>query len=219
MNRLSQCSAEHLGQHSRPLCSVWCTTPSWTLLGVDFLFLCSCAWVNGKKMLLECLWSGHNCRLRLEMVFMWAHDGGVIDEHLDSKRCFQLGDIMGTVGNFMAGWFFVGNRSVDHMVWWCVSSQCYWVSQLWAQGINGFTQGGMTPWGEKQVCGEGFDLKASLWAALLSAPLGFGSFAAEESISFLVPSETLHFMPRLRVLEMHKVFQHGKISSFPLFPD
>lgn len=48
---------------------------------------------------------------------MWTPDGGgVIDEHLDSKRCFQLGDIMGTVGNFMAGWFFVGNGSTDHMV-------------------------------------------------------------------------------------------------------
>lgn len=75
MNRLSECSAEHQGQHSWPLCSVWCRTPSWTLLWVDFLFLCSCAWVNGKKMLLECLWSGCNCRLRLEIVFMWTHDG------------------------------------------------------------------------------------------------------------------------------------------------
>lgn len=68
------------------------------------------------------------------MVFMWTHDGGVIDEHLDSKRCFQLGDIMGTVGDFMAGWFFVGNRSADHMVWWCVSSQSYRLPQPWAQG-------------------------------------------------------------------------------------
>lgn len=40
----------------------------------------------------------------------------VIDEHLDSKRCFQLGVIVGTVGNFMAGRFFVGNKSADHMV-------------------------------------------------------------------------------------------------------
>lgn len=76
---------------------------------------------------------------------MWIHHGGVIDEHLDSKRCFQLGDIMGTVGNFMAGWFFVGNRSADHMVWWCVSSQSYQCPGSGLREINGFTQGGMTP--------------------------------------------------------------------------
>lgn len=71
----------------------------------------------GKKCFFECLWSGYNCRLRLEVIFMWTpSDGGVIDEHLDSKSCFQLGDTMGTVGNFMAGCFFVGNGSSDHMV-------------------------------------------------------------------------------------------------------
>lgn len=47
---------------------------------------------------------------------MWAPDGGVTDKYLDSKRCFQLGDIMGTVGTFMAGWVFVGNGSADTMV-------------------------------------------------------------------------------------------------------
>lgn len=48
---------------------------------------------------------------------MWTPpDGGVIDEHLDSTRCFQLGGIMGTVGNFMAGCCFVGNGSADHVV-------------------------------------------------------------------------------------------------------
>lgn len=154
------------------LWSIWANTPDLCALSgaqlppghcfeVDFLFLCSCAWVNGKKMLLECLWSGCNCRLRLEIVFMWIHDGGVIDEHLESKRCFQLGDIMGTVGNFMAGWFFVGNRSADHVVWWCVSSQSYQVSQLWAQGNKWI----YTRWDDSMR------RETSLWWSLIWKPL------------------------------------------------
>lgn len=77
-------------------------------------------------MSFECLRSGYNCRLRLEITFTRTPGGGVIDDHLDSKRCFQPGDTMGTVGNFMAGRFSAGSGSTvtrcDGVCVWSVLS-------------------------------------------------------------------------------------------------
>lgn len=85
---------------------------------------------------------------------MWTPpDGGVIDERLGWTRCFQLCGIMGTVGNFVAGWFFLLEMGV--LITWCdggclvnpikyLSPADYSSPLLWAQG-DVFTQGEMTP--------------------------------------------------------------------------
>lgn len=57
----------------------------------------------------------------------------------------------------------------------------------------------------KQVCGSEFEWKALVGIVPPPAALAFGCFAAEGSVSFLVPREALHFMPRQRVPEMYRV--------------
>lgn len=144
-------------------------------------------------------------------------DAGVIDEHLDSRRCFQLGDIMGAGGNFMAGWFLL---EMGARIAWCdsvclvnltehPSATDLWTLLLWAQG-NVFTQGEVTPWEEQR----------SLWLGIFTESLGLDG-RAPSSLGYwlfcsrrMFPSLFLHFMPRQTVLEMQKVFQRGKSSLF-----
>lgn len=152
-------------------------------------------------------------------------DGGVIDDHLDSQRCFQPGDTMGTVGNFMAGWFFAGSGSTDHRLWRSVClvspteypSAADWESIALGSGKCYLHEVRWLHEKSKQVCGWEYELNYLVWTSLPSTPLAFGYFAAEKPISFPVPSEALHFMPRQRALEMHKVF-HPFFQS-PLLPN
>lgn len=188
----SWCSVQHLGKRSWPL----------RYFGAKLLL---------GQHLLDLIFFTAVCKLMgvtagLQLPSCGPPDGGVMDEHLSFTRCFQQGDVMGTAGDFLAGWW-----STAHMVPCCVpipwsfpvlllcgvfalgTGKCI---EMYLQKVRGANKSRNCHW--------------KLWCEWQSSHIP--QLAAEESISFLIPGEALHFMPRQKGLEM-QVFQSEKSSS------